>query len=542
MNLTVDQLAPTISTIDSWLSYQQRYLRVPGVQVAVQVGEDMVLSTAYGHADLSTREALRPDHRIRVASHSKVVTATAVMQLVEAGRLRLDDTLAQHLPWTAGTGLSDRTLRQLLSHSAGVFRDSDDARHWQLDVAFPDTTDLRDRVLAGGETHGSNVRFKYSNIGYALIGAVIEGVVGTTWGEHVAAHVLEPAGMTSSGPDWFPDVDGVFATAYSGLSWADERVPIEQVCTHALAPATGVYSTAEDLCRLASGHFDGADTLLQEPSKREMRSGPVPVEGMDGAWYGLGLMINAVKGRRLFGHGGGWPGSITRTMFDPDGRFAVSVLTTAIDGPASVLAEGICKMLIHADGTTSQHRTTSPRAAETDEALGRYVYLWGVRDLVRVGSDLLLTDATSGDPLAGATWLEPNGPDSFVMTRGLGFGSVGELLRLERDERGSVCAIKVGGTRMTRMEQTPQPDRADPVVSQNDRRTCGGRSGRFSSSGGRGHRPLGTYSQAATFGWSIPEAPTFAAPPGDPTPDTESSKYSALTGVNSFHSSGTSSS
>jgi D-alanyl-D-alanine carboxypeptidase len=82
--------------LESWLDHQRRGLRV---------GDQLVLDTALGVADLTTGEELTPGHLFRIASHSTTFTATAVLQLVEAGRMRLDDPVAQWVPAPAGTGL-----------------------------------------------------------------------------------------------------------------------------------------------------------------------------------------------------------------------------------------------------------------------------------------------------------------------------------------------------------------------------------------------------------------------------------------------------
>jgi CubicO group peptidase (beta-lactamase class C family) len=91
--------------LESWPDHQRRRLRVPGVRAAVRVGDQLVLDTALGVADLTTGEELTPGHLFRIASHSTTFTATAVLQLVEAGRMRLDDPVAQWVPAPAGTGL-----------------------------------------------------------------------------------------------------------------------------------------------------------------------------------------------------------------------------------------------------------------------------------------------------------------------------------------------------------------------------------------------------------------------------------------------------
>src|SRR4051812_42687209 len=168
---------------DRWLAFRQRWLHVPGVQAAVWVDGDLVLSTAHGRADLAADVALTPAHLFRVASHSKTFTATAVVQLAEAGRLRLDDRVDRHLPWTAEAGVGDRTLADLLGHSGGVIRDGRDADHWQLSRPFPDDDGLR-ALAADGAVCGVDERFKYSNVGFGMLGAVVAAVTGRSYRDH----------------------------------------------------------------------------------------------------------------------------------------------------------------------------------------------------------------------------------------------------------------------------------------------------------------------------------------------------------------------
>jgi D-alanyl-D-alanine carboxypeptidase len=108
--------------IPQWLDYQMRQSELPGCTVALAHKGDIALEAAFGSADLRRRTTLTPRHRFRVASHSKSFTAAGIMALREAGTLRLDDPVGQHV-----TGLhrsvATVTLGQLLSHSAGIIRD-----------------------------------------------------------------------------------------------------------------------------------------------------------------------------------------------------------------------------------------------------------------------------------------------------------------------------------------------------------------------------------------------------------------------------------
>ena len=87
----------TLATIDRWVAYRVWHSHVPGAQVAIGLGNELVFSAAYGYADLEQRTPMRTDHLFRVASHSKTFTATLILQLVEQRRLSLDDRVGNYV-------------------------------------------------------------------------------------------------------------------------------------------------------------------------------------------------------------------------------------------------------------------------------------------------------------------------------------------------------------------------------------------------------------------------------------------------------------
>ena len=113
-----------------WLDHQMRAMEQPGCVLAVARGDALLLEHAVGVADLDERAPLTPQHRFRVASHSKTFTAAAVMLLRERGLLSLDDAVGRHVAGLSAA-VGSVTLSQLLSHSAGLMRDGTDAGHWQ---------------------------------------------------------------------------------------------------------------------------------------------------------------------------------------------------------------------------------------------------------------------------------------------------------------------------------------------------------------------------------------------------------------------------
>jgi len=454
MKLTSSVVRSAAAYLDSWLAFRRDYLRLPGVQAAVLFDGELVLSGAYGLADVERDVELTREHLFRVASHSKTFTATAIMQLHEAGRLGLDDRLSRWLPF-AGAPAGDVTLRELLSHAGGLTRDGLDADFWQLQAPFPDEPALRALVGAGATVHQANERFKYSNVGYALLGLVIEAASGVSYADYLTTEVVQRLGLNHTGPEYDPARAAEYAVGYSALSYAAERVPIDHVDTAAMASATGFFSTAEDLCRYAAAHFWGDRRLLADPAKRLMQHQWWPIAGETDAGYGLGFAIIGCGERRLVGHGGGYPGHITRTVFDPADRLAVAVLTNAIDGPAEELATTVVKLVDLAAEAAAGGAAEAVRMAEAggpdgarpgpERFTGRLANLWGVHDVALLGGRLFLLDPTSADPTGSCGRLTVEDDTTLRVTQGSGYGAVGERMSYEFTDAGNVASVRGAG-------------------------------------------------------------------------------------------------
>jgi CubicO group peptidase (beta-lactamase class C family) len=443
---TAEVAAAAAPHLASWLDHQRRRLRVPGVQAAVRVGSRLVLDTALGVADVGTAEPLTPGHLFRIASHSKTFTATAVLQLVEAGRIRLDDPIARWVPALESTPLAAVTVRELLGHQGGVVRDGRDNDHWQLLQPFPDEERLTGIAVTEGAVLGRNEHFKYSNIGYSLLGLAIESVTGTSYAAHVQEAVVDPLGLADTGPEWDPARAAEHAAGHTGLlDGEDVRLTVPHVDTRAMAAATGFFSTARDLTTFGAAHFTGDTTLLGDGSKRLMRrrESEIRAHGNDPRYYGLGLDVRTLGERELIGHSGGYPGHITRTWIDPDGQVVVSVLTNAVDGPADLLARGLFALLdlaLAAPGDGGRRP-----AEELQRFTGRFANLWGVTDIALLGGRLVLLHPGAPDPAEDHTELTVAGPDSLRLETVAGFGSPGESVEYEWSPDGTAGRVRIGG-------------------------------------------------------------------------------------------------
>lgn len=460
---TPDVMRDALGYVDSWLDYRVWKLRTPGAQVAIWFDGEIQMSKAYGVSNLDTGEELRSDHLFRVASHSKTFTATAVMQLLEAGTLRLDDTAGQWIPRLVeqGSSLAKVTVRELLSHSAGVIRDGLDANFWSHSRPFPDEAELLEIAIEEGTVRQPESSFKYTNIGYSLLGLIIGAASGTQYNDYVTEHIVEKLGLTKTGPELVASRAGEYAGGHSGLTSSYERKVIPHVDTRAMASATGFYSTAEEMVTFASAHFFGDDRLISDRSKNEMQR-PVWSAIAPDAWqagYGYGTTVDTYNGHRMVGHSGGYPGHITRTMWDPNEGLAISVLTNAVDGPAEELAAGILSILDRSRKQTGNLPLTSgltnssaiPPVPDSGKEIdkqsftGRFAALWGVTDIVLLGDSLLACSPIGPSPVVNPYELAVVDENTLRIMSGVGYASVGEHFRFDRDAEGNILSVFTGG-------------------------------------------------------------------------------------------------
>jgi CubicO group peptidase (beta-lactamase class C family) len=442
--VSANAIADASRYFESWLAFQQRYMRVPGVQAAVLHEDAIVLSAAFGHADVERGTPLTTEHRFRIASHSKTFTATAILQLAEQGNLRLDDTAGTWLPRLAGSAAAEVTIRELFAHGSGMIRDGLDGDFWQLSHPFLGVDDLFRVSVDHADVLARNERFKYSNIGFSLLGLIVEAASLLPYSEFVTENVIRRLGLQNTAPEFEADRASDHATGYSALTYADRRIPIDHVETAAMASATGFASTASDVVRYMSAHFLGDPRLLSDDSKRLLQRTEWTVEGTDTA-YGLGFAVATIGRRRVLGHGGGFPGHITRTFFDPNDRIAVSVLTNAIDGPALGLATAGIRLIDLAQyGVDRASASEEKPAIDLTRFRGRYASLWGAYDVVDLGGRLYQIDPSLPDPALEPQRLEVVDEQTLRFSKGSGYGSQGEHMRYEFAADGSVVSVRGG--------------------------------------------------------------------------------------------------
>ena len=266
--------------------------------------------------------------RFNRGSASKMFTAVAVGQLIDAGKIGLDDQVGVYVK-----GLSPEasavTVRQLLTHSSGLgdfFRPGNMAAM----MAARTASDLLPLIANDKPAFPPGSRFAYSNSGFALLGILIERVSGQSYGDYLARHIFAPTGMTSTGPDPKPLV--TLAVGMTAMAPDHERTPTLHPAPGATegsgSPAGGLFSTAADMERfaeaLAANHLTRPATTAAMTAS-QIVAAPATASRSERR-YGLGFNVGLEQGHRWFGHGGGTPGANAEFAVFPDDRLTLTVL------------------------------------------------------------------------------------------------------------------------------------------------------------------------------------------------------------------------
>lgn len=449
-----DVVLQAVPFIDHWLQFRYERLEMPGFVVAIAIEGKVELMKAYGYADLEQKEKMTTDHVFRIASHSKTFAATAIMQLAEEKLLSIDEPVAAYVPWLRDHRdhrMEKVTIRQLLSHSAGMIRDGMDANFWQLTNRFHDLTDFKKALMSCDLVFDTNKQMKYSNFGYALLGCVVEEVYGMPFGSYVQAKILQPLGLSNTTSEINEEMLSRLVVGYTRRGREKQRQPIEKnIDTRQMAAATGFCSTAGDLCKYFDAHFIGSGKLLSDETKKEMQRTQWRVKNTHiGEEYGLGLQAEYVVDRRVYGHGGAWPGQRTKTICDPSERMMVIVLTNCIDGDASYMARGIVTVFDHFQN--SAYSANASTIEQVRKFQGIYTSMWGDLALVESGQKLIGVDPNTWFPFGRdqeIQVLELAGENRLKIASANGYYSEGQFAEFDFDFNGQVISIDYAGYNM----------------------------------------------------------------------------------------------
>jgi CubicO group peptidase (beta-lactamase class C family) len=292
------------------------------LSVAIIKNDKVIWLGAFGYADYGNNRLADTTTIYRIGSITKTFTATLLMQLVEEGKIKLDDPVEKYVPEIQKlNGYKHNgplTFRELASHTAGLVREPD-VRDAKVGSVNDWQHKLIDCIPYTSFKSKPGQQFLYSNIGYAILGLALERVTGEPYLKMIQNRILKPLHMK----DTFFELpvnksDRLALGLYNEKGTVNTSLPLRELKGRGYrVPNGGLFSTPKDLAKFVMSLM-GISPLLSKYSMAEMQQ--VPNGGHN---YGLGLMLNNNANQNIIGHNGSVPGYTSEYMIDLDSGYAV---------------------------------------------------------------------------------------------------------------------------------------------------------------------------------------------------------------------------
>ncbi|MCG9968883.1 serine hydrolase [Pelotomaculum terephthalicicum JT] len=342
--------------LDAAILAEMNSKKIVGVAAAFIRDNRVVWANGYGWSDLEKEKLVTPDTIFRIASISKTITATALMQLWECGLFNLDDDISIYLGYMVRNPKypsAKITFRMLLTHTSSIL----DFGGYEQALGSPQPPLLRDLLVPGGKAYSEKTwgdflpgtQFVYSNFGFGIIGALVEMISGKRFNDYTIRHIFWPLGMdagynaadivnfhkiavlykTSGGGKFYPACD-YFQTGERPAR-KEYKLPLGN---YYIGPAGAVRASVLDLSKFMIAHMNGGlyggVRILQKHTADLMHQMHWYGYGMEGFFRYIGLsfhITDALAERRLTGHAGEACGLVSDMYFDCDEKIGVIFMT-----------------------------------------------------------------------------------------------------------------------------------------------------------------------------------------------------------------------
>jgi D-alanyl-D-alanine carboxypeptidase len=415
----------------------------PGVAVLVVKDGETILRKGYGLAEVELGVPIKPAMVFRIGSVTKQFTAAAILQLVEQGKISLDDDVTKYLPDFPTHG-HPITIERLLSHTSGIANNTDqpgwmssirtDQTPAQLIASFKDLPP----DFAPGE------KWSYTNSAYLLLGAIIEKVSGEPYAAYIQKHLFDPLGLKETGYD---DPDAIIPGRVVGYGYTGKGYVNNQYLSMTQPYSAGaLLSTVDDLRRWSEAFLGGK---VVSPALVQRALTPVKLVSGTATGYGYGWGISNYEGHRIIEHGGGIFGFNAYELVMPDDHLFVAVLSNVAGKQPGTgyVARSLAAMTI---GKPRNPKGVMLSPAEAGELAAIY----------RADSKRALTISSEGGKLYAhetggpRNLLTPLSPNEFALPDSF------NRLRAVRDSAGKVTAIESdaayeGVVRFARTDEKP---------------------------------------------------------------------------------------
>ncbi len=454
-----------IDAVDKWLAYRFKSAPLVGGQLCIRKSGTALLNTAYGSARNQNKTVMTTEHLCRMASNSKMFTCCALLMLEREGKLHFGDKVTKYIPQLAShrdKRFAEITIGDLVSHRAGIYRDGFQPLFWGLEQPFPSREILAEAVLQSDLICAPQGDSKYSNLGFSLLGEVIEAASGSSYEKWVRENVIEKIGLSHTHPDYTTDLDGQMADGHSRPIYDGERKPFIHVATNAMAVATGFCSTAGD-ASLFLHEFLAGDRLLRTDTQQMLLSTSWPVKNSQNERYGYALRHDQAGDLYLIGHSGSFPGFTAETRLWNGTDYIFSFILNTYEPAAFGAIAGIAEMYKLVETTFCALDKVSVSLPLSN--------CWGSAIWI-VGNDrALMLDVDTWSPCNRAMLFEKRGQE-YISDQASGYRCVGEPAVFGRDANGDIISVTCG--MLSASSEADFLERSRKTVSSRDNRLTPG--------------------------------------------------------------------
>ncbi len=391
-----EEVKATASTVAQMFREYWERQHMPGFAYGVVLDGELVYSGSFGFANLDEKIPADTRSLFRIASMSKSFTALAILQLRDAGKLRLDDAASKYLPEMRTltyltTDAPEITIRHLMTHSAGFPEDNP----WG-DRQLADADEELMALIANGVSF-SNVpggEYEYSNLGFALLGQIVQVVSGMDFQDYTAEHIFQPLGMSSTVWEYERAPAERLALGYD---WVDEswiNIPLEH--HGAFGAMGGLITSIENFATYVALHLaawpprsDADDGPLQRSSLREMHhpwrfaslipdfrdSNGRTCPAARAYAYGLSWTRDC-DGKVMIAHSGGLPGFGSNWTMMPDYGLAVMSFDNRTYGGTSTRNMAVLDTILALTGLEPRQLPVSDILAQRKNQLAAILPDW----------------------------------------------------------------------------------------------------------------------------------------------------------------------
>ena len=426
--------------IEYWLEAQKDYEKLPGLTAIITDKNETRWAGSYGLSD--GVNPMNIESTFSICSISKLFTSVALMQLVEDGKLNLDDRIQDVLPWfdiqNDFIDSPDLTVKSIMSHSSGLPRESNHPYWSWPDFPFPTKESVVDELKNQKMLYPPSKYYQYSNLGLSLLGFIVEEVSGLSFDDSVNKNILQPLNLSNTKTYMsIEDYGNILSLGYSSLNRNVERDKVNFFNADGIAAAAGFTSNVLDLAKFARWQLNllssSEKNILLPETLKDMHKVHWD-DDLSSVTRGLGFGVYNLDGGTWVGHGGSCPGYRSQLYISPELGIAYSVMINSSGTNPSKYIRGMHRIL------SKVKLKKGEKVNKFKEFEGKYISQpWSSETYVQSwGENIALVSLPANEPYISLY----KHIEGDVFKKILSNDDLGQELEILRDDENNVIAYK----------------------------------------------------------------------------------------------------